>query len=158
MNWWLGPPPDLAERHQAGLLAELKRAAGARVERFKSTRPFAARKLDVTQSFERSCIYLFRNKADERWQRTDQRRKQDVELALLSEQQLAVVTGHAFDRIAAVHRAAPLGESPPLFFRRFRRKHDALHAERGEESDPELVCGPDIENARDPDAQLRPGF
>jgi hypothetical protein len=87
-----------------------------------------------------------------RRQRTDQWREQDVDRALLPEHQLAVVTGHAFDWIATVHRAAPAAEGSSLLFRRVRREDDALHTERGEESDPELMRGPDIENARDPDA------
>jgi hypothetical protein len=93
-----------------------------------------------------------------RRQRTDHRREQDVDLAFLAEHQLAVVTRHAFDGIAAVDRPASPAERSALLFRRLRREHDALHAQRGKESNPELMRGPDVENARDPDAQIRPAL
>ena len=50
----------------------------------------------------------------ERGQRVDHRREEDVELLPLAEHQLAVVAGDALDRVAAVHGAAPLAELAPL--------------------------------------------
>jgi hypothetical protein len=93
-----------------------------------------------------------------RRQGTDHRREQDVDLAFLTEHQLAIVTRHAFDGIAAVNCPASAAECSALLFRRVRREYDAVHAKRAEESDPELMRGPDVENARDPDAEIRPAL
>ena len=92
-----------------------------------------------------------------RGQRVDHRREQDVDLALLIRDQLAVMSRHALHRVAAVHRAAPLAELARLLLRAVGGELDAarLDAERAEEADPELVRGPQVEHARDAHAQLR---
>src|SRR5439155_1656030 len=95
--------------------------------------------------------------AHERRQRVDHRREEDVQLLLLAEEQLAVVAGDALDGIAAVHGAAPLAELAALLLRRVRREDDVarVHAEGGEQAHPELVGGPEVQDAskpRKPDA------
>jgi hypothetical protein len=89
-----------------------------------------------------------------RRQGTDHRREQDVDFAFLTEHQLAIVTRHAFDGIAAVNCPA----SPAECSAGLRREYDAVHAKRAEESNPELMRGPDVENARDPDAEISPAL
>ena len=93
--------------------------------------------------------------AHERGQRVDHRGEEDVELLLLAEEQLAVVARDALDGIAAVHGAAALAELAALLFRRVGREDDVarVHAERAEQAHPELVGGPEVQNARDADAE-----
>ena len=94
----------------------------------------------------------------ERRQRVDHRREQHVDLVLLAEHQLAVVADHALDRIAAIDRAAPAAEVAHLLFAGLGREHDLarIDAQRGQQRQPEAVRRPDVEDARNADAQLRP--
>jgi len=91
-------------------------------------------------------------------QRVDHRRQQDVDALRHSEHQLSVMAGRTLHRIAAVDGTAALTELPMLFFRRLGREDDRgwLDAERGEKAEPELVGRPQVEDARDSDAELRP--
>src|ERR1700761_918161 len=93
---------------------------------------------------------------EERRQRADHWGQQDVDLALLTEDQFAVMARDAFHRIAAIDSAASAPISAALIFRRFAGEHDVLRrdAERRQQAHPELVGGPDIEYARNADAQL----
>src|SRR5207249_5743158 len=95
---------------------------------------------------------------EERRQRVDHRREQHVELLALAEDQLAVVAGGALHRVTAVHGAAALAELPALLLRRVLGEDEIarLDAERAEQAHPELVRGPDVQDARDADAELRP--
>ena len=91
-------------------------------------------------------------------QRVDHRREQHVDLVMLgAREQLAVVAVDALHRVAAIDRAASLAELARLILRAVGGELDLarVDAERVEESDPELVRRPEIENARDADAQAR---
>jgi len=63
---------------------------------------------------------------------------------------------HALHRVAAVDGAASLAELARLLFRGVAGEVYAarLDAEGDQEADPELVGGPEVERARDADAQL----
>src|SRR5207245_5897986 len=94
----------------------------------------------------------------ERRELVEPRPVQHVVLLALAEDQLAIVAGRALHRVAAVHRAAALAELPALLFRRVLGEDEVarLDAERAEQAHPELVRGPDVQDARDADAELRP--
>ena len=94
----------------------------------------------------------------ERRERVDHRREQDVDLALLPEHKLTIMAGDAFDRIAAIDRAAPAAKLAALAFGCVRGENDAVarHPQRSEETQPELVCRPDIEDLGNPDSVLGP--
>ena len=93
--------------------------------------------------------------AQERRQVVDHRREDDVELLPLPEDQLAVVSGDALDRVAAVHRPAALAELAPLLLRGVGREHQVarIDAEGGEQPVPELVRRPEVQDARDADPE-----
>ena len=94
---------------------------------------------------------------EEGGQGIDHGAEQNVDFLLESEHEFAVVATDALDRVAAVHGTAPFAELPPLFFRGVRAEDDVfgLHAEVAQKAHPELVRGPDIEDSRDSDAELR---
>ena len=106
----------------------------------------------------RACQRIHHMPVQEGRQRTDHRRQQDIDVVLLAEHQLAIVAGHAFHRIAAIHSAAAPAIFAPLFVGGRLGENDAarIEAERDQKAEPELVGRPDIEDARNPDAQLRP--
>src|SRR5205085_3018102 len=93
---------------------------------------------------------------EERRQRVDHRREQDVELLALPEQELAVVARDALHRVAAVDRAPALAELAALLLRRVGREDEValIDAERTEQPAPELVRGPEVQDARDTDPKL----
>ena len=94
--------------------------------------------------------------AQERGQRVDHRGEQDVELLPLPEDQLTVVTGDAFHGVTAVHGPAPLAELPALLLRRVRGEYEppALDPEGAEQAHPELMGGPEVQDARDADTKV----
>src|SRR5262249_40287500 len=96
--------------------------------------------------------------AQERGQVVDHRREQDVDLLALAEDQLAVVARDALHGIAAVDGAAALAELPPLLLGGVRGEDEVarVDAERAEQAHPELVGGPEVEDAGDADAELSP--
>jgi len=65
---------------------------------------------------------------------------------LLSENQLAVVTAEALNRIATIHSSPALPELSKLFLGRVGTKNDIgrLDTKGGEEPEPKLMGTPDI--------------
>ena len=92
-----------------------------------------------------------------RRQRVDHGREQHVDLvAPVAREELAVVAVDALHRVAAVDGAASLAELARLILRAVGRELElaCIYAERAEESDPELVRRPKIEDAGYADTQL----
>jgi hypothetical protein len=78
----------------------------------------------------------------------------------VAREELAVVAADALHRIAAVDHAASLAELARLVLRAVGGELEppSVNAERLEEADPKLVCRPEIEHARDADAQTLARF
>src|SRR5262249_45176209 len=96
---------------------------------------------------------------EKRGQGADHRRQQSVDLALLAEDELTVVPGHALHGIAAIDSAATPAVFATLLVGGIAGKDDAsgIKTKRREQAQPELMGGPDVEGPRDPDAKLRSG-
>jgi hypothetical protein len=94
--------------------------------------------------------------AQERGEVVNHRREEDVKLLALAEDELAVVPGDAFDRVAAVHGAAALPELPALLLGGVGREDQVarIDAEGGEEPVPELMRRPEVQDPGDADPEL----
>jgi hypothetical protein len=79
---------------------------------------------------------------------------------LVERKQFAVVTRNAFYRITTIHSAAALGETARLFLGCVRGEDDfsRVDAQCCQQTNPELVGGPDVKDFGYPDPQLRPVF
>src|SRR6267154_2141693 len=97
----------------------------------------------------------FRNMAaKKRRERIDHRAQNDLNFSLLAEYQFSIVAADRFHRIAAVHRAPAFSELPALLLGTIRTEHDIFgtDSEVAQESHPELMGAPDVQDLGNPDA------
>jgi hypothetical protein len=94
-----------------------------------------------------------------RGQRIDHWREQHINLPLLAEDQLTIVSAHAFHRIAAIDGATTATVLPSLLLAGFGREYDIprIDTQRLQQGNPESMRRPNVENTRDADADLRAG-